>query len=989
MADIPVVPGSVVPTLGDAPFLHPFVAPIGEAASRGDIVYLRSSDKKYCLARSNGTAEQANASGMIGSEGGISQQVTIIPIQNSAQYFTGIFNTVVLGVNLPVGIPLFLSNTPGKMCFLEDLPPGSYLTEIGSTRDETTVVLNAIISGVQISYRNLPYNVLAGNPPNAYERDFAGDSVRVWAESILIPKLEANIPNERATTYYFSNSMGDDTTGDGSEDDPWKTVAKANTVIAASTGDIRCRFKRGDVWRENSALTIGKDLVTVDDYDSGSRPIITNFTMVYDAGGWTPLGGSVYSRSEATTIGWVRLHFEEDGAQFGVLKREDTQAHCAAFPGSWAQVAGTLYINTNGLNPNGIFYYEACPQTGDKIVTVTGDNVRLQNLNFHGGGIDHTTPTYALYWNHNGNANPNLEGIAVDCDFVYTGYHSLGHIAKPGDRMTFIRCRGGYCKKPTGASTTTFVSYAPAGGQELICLDCAVLGGTLPGYEWSATATSQDGAGIFQHTSGAPTPAFSIAIRTKYPNNQYQVAGGTAIYAAVSVNDLISECRAYVIGENAETNIPPSLGMGAKDRCHINCIQNYEYNIPDHTNTVIVNNNDDGRGWSFNCTMKVHFFGAGLPGLVVWYDNGSSPFGAILENCRIELTGINNLAATSLVSNNFGTRARLRNCVISVQGNNVTGDFRLNTSAAAVPNGTFQNCAYATPNVQTIPAINDSGAVVYPYGSTIPNTRPAPWERRFGRGMVNGLEYDQTDVFRDPVRRDIGVFVGDLSIPAPSYYTGWLSFWALDEVTGTGLRVDGIGGNPLTTHNSVGQQAGTVGYASELTGTQWFSHASNADVQVGDQIRFFTGWIRLASKASSQVIVAKHDGATNAGSDYLLWYNVTPDRFELSVYQGGSAVTKTDAILGSPAVATWIFVEMWMRANVEIGIRFNRSNSANTQAITGNINAGSADFAMGATATGGAPADARFDNWTMHNRMLTAVELDLLYAAGVGHNPLT
>ena len=100
------------------------------------------------------------------------------------------------------------------------------------------------------------------------------------------------------TTYnwYFSQS-GNDTTGDGSYDNPWKSLAKAQTQInLVNTNDIaNLFFKRGDIWTADTAavvrvnnygLLIGIDdpVVNIDAYGLGSNPIfdgqVTNFAIV-------------------------------------------------------------------------------------------------------------------------------------------------------------------------------------------------------------------------------------------------------------------------------------------------------------------------------------------------------------------------------------------------------------------------------------------------------------------------------------------------------------------------------------------------------------------------------------------------------------------------------------------------------------------------------------------------------------------------------------
>lgn len=93
------------------------------------------------------------------------------------------------------------------------------------------------------------YGTAVGTPPVCTSMAFRG-----WVSRLIAYRL-AECPVARATTYYFSQS-GNDTTGAGTLASPWKTIAKANTVIAANpSGNIALLFARGDVWRETVTNT--------------------------------------------------------------------------------------------------------------------------------------------------------------------------------------------------------------------------------------------------------------------------------------------------------------------------------------------------------------------------------------------------------------------------------------------------------------------------------------------------------------------------------------------------------------------------------------------------------------------------------------------------------------------------------------------------------------------------------------------------------------
>lgn len=86
-----------------------------------------------------------------------------------------------------------------------------------------------------------------------------------------------------AATYnwYFSNSSGNDATGNGTEAGPWKTLAKAqsqeNTLSSSDTANFY--FKRGDTWTfshtgsPTQLIAFNNSVANIDAYGSGAAPI--------------------------------------------------------------------------------------------------------------------------------------------------------------------------------------------------------------------------------------------------------------------------------------------------------------------------------------------------------------------------------------------------------------------------------------------------------------------------------------------------------------------------------------------------------------------------------------------------------------------------------------------------------------------------------------------------------------------------------------------
>src|SRR5690349_3715530 len=90
----------------------------------------------------------------------------------------------------------------------------------------------------------------------------------------------------------------------------------------------------------------------------------------------------------------------------------------------------------------------------------------------------------------------------------------------------------------------------------------------------------------------------------------------------------------------------------------------------------------------------------------------------------------------------------------------------------------------------------------------------------------------------------------------------WISFWELEEASGT--RVDQVTatGNDLTDNNTVTQGTGIVGNCAQFTraNSESLSHASNASLQFTGSWSI-TAWFLKDSEPSDMTIVGKNNGA--------------------------------------------------------------------------------------------------------------------------------
>ena len=127
------------------------------------------------------------------------------------------------------------------------------------------------------------------------------NNMRLIIYILLLTFLSISSLHAATYNYYFSddaagNPAGNDTLGDGSQGNPWKTLSKAQSAInALGSGDTaNLYFDRGDTWAistgqgRNFTVDNSDPIVNIDAYGSGDRPIfdggITDFSAVAVSG---------------------------------------------------------------------------------------------------------------------------------------------------------------------------------------------------------------------------------------------------------------------------------------------------------------------------------------------------------------------------------------------------------------------------------------------------------------------------------------------------------------------------------------------------------------------------------------------------------------------------------------------------------------------------------------------------------------------------------
>ena len=544
-------------------------------------------------------------------------------------------------------------------------------------------------------------------------------------------QFEAHCPSARGTTYHFAQS-GDDSTGDGSEGNPWKTIAKAQAQIdaAGQNADLRLRFNRGDIWKETTGILTDKDNITIDAYGTGAKPEFNRFTVEYLAADdeWTLAAGDRYTVSEANDIAWIREIDDKYGETRGThLIRQDSAANVEATDNSWWWDSGTntLHINLAGDNPNDIDL-EAVITNAVSGVEFQGDGCRAENIIADGWGCSRTdTSTQDQgFTNRSFNDDANYyKGVEA----FYGTSHTLAHNAPGvtvgvGGKSYWYDCVSGFTKY-NSSGETVFNSFSQEGGQETWFVNCEVRYGTLKSSDWSYATLNTRGIGFFCHTNGVEDIALIVT------HNCTVTASHTGASSVVNYNNIptitgddLTDCRAFETNctyeqRSAEHDITISLPKNTV--VYGNFMYTYPYSQNPRAFTAVVGDNcylinnyiyadmtDIGNDtWSLYNTLVTD------NDLTAWhntlyYDNVN-----MTSNVRLRAWDFDVIANGITVGTGSSQNGRYWNNVVQVGG--TVGAASSYTSATNTSDGLKSNAYYqlAQDNDDERGYNNDAGAV--------------------------------------------------------------------------------------------------------------------------------------------------------------------------------------------------------------------------------------------------------------------------------------
>lgn len=367
----------------------------------------------------------------------------------------------------------------------------------------------------------------------------------------LLSHRLAAAPIARPASYYFSTS-GNDSTGDGSVGNPWQTIAKAQTTLNASSGNIALLFKCGDEWNELTGLDVSKANTTIGSWGTGNKPWFNRFSRKYSTG-WSAVSGNQYSRAEVSTIGNVRYQtYDASKSTTQVLSRQANATDCLNTSNSWAWVSNVLYVNLGGTNPNTVQLEAVIANNLDGVSVGDIDGCRVDNIRVDGFGCDPANPHNPQAYQFKSRVSGANAVVFSNCEGYYGGTHIIAHYINPsaGGIATFYNCDAGFTTRNAGTGETIFNTYSNGGGQETIFHNCRAIAGTHP---TGTGAWVQTGSSHYGHTAGGGVTA-ALTIQWNEPESISLPAGSYSCAVGGSYSNIrpigqIDDARTFVVGE--------------------------------------------------------------------------------------------------------------------------------------------------------------------------------------------------------------------------------------------------------------------------------------------------------------------------------------------------------------------------------------------------------------------------------------------------------
>lgn len=452
-------------------------------------------------------------------------------------------------------------------------------------------------------------------------------------------------------------------------------VTSTNGVISGG-GDFAVLFRRGD--RFVGKFNCNRGNVTVADYGTGRKPIISDFSVSI-TNSWTLVAGTTFKRA-CSPVGWVKKIGDDVYPFELVLFKEVSAAAVQSRLNSffYDTVAGELHLNV-GANPASVSPsgWEGTVRGSLTPNSAIGDVNRIENLIILGSGI--TEPGNPSGYGLQITGTLNQEHVCKGLEVFYSGYHAIGHISTKAIG-TWINCKAGLCASRNEAGLTSYVadgtvyvSYSGTGDQEMILWQCEINHGPLPSYDSQA---GNNFAGYISHTADASMPALNLIYECGFIASNYPVAEAYTVGQSPITSWAQSRC--WVYGGYLTGNYTSQFQIGVGLHCtYVNQNAGVRYgNIPG-----VLFGGLQGI-WLANSTITADAASLGGAALNLFQTSAVARF----VNCRVDV--INSGAGGVKIANGaLGSGTLFENCIftISTTGSVILGD---------ATTGQFDRCAF-------------------------------------------------------------------------------------------------------------------------------------------------------------------------------------------------------------------------------------------------------------------------------------------------------
>lgn len=450
------------------------------------------------------------------------------------------------------------------------------------------------------------YEQVAGAIPPATSSEWFA-----WYNTLKQARLDYSM-QPRAQSFYFSTS-GNDTSGDGSQANPWQSLAKARTVLTQTGGNVALLFRRGDEFDDTVGLNVSQPMVTIGAYGDPNlaKPLISAFTIKYNANSnfWTQVAGTnSWTTTAPTMIGWIR-DATNDISRLSPYTYLQSGSAVASISRSWTWTNGTLYLNPGaGVNPNTI-NWEAVGNIAQDGVLMSGDGGLITDIRADGWGC----VAGQQYQNWGIKLTPvnNVSIVQMNTETYYNGRHGIGTLAPydqpnaSGGFALLLNNVSGYTNS-TASQATIFIAFSPGGKNEFLSEGNVARFGKLPDFNLIGGGSDASTAAFYGHTGDQPgqTISLHISMNDKVIKENYQgstFTTGDNSFTTIDLpgdnSDLLS-LRNFVVNYQILTGQPYKASATTKT-VQMNNMYQINGNLP---SPAVIGSSG---GWFINCIWAI------------------------------------------------------------------------------------------------------------------------------------------------------------------------------------------------------------------------------------------------------------------------------------------------------------------------------------------------------------------------------------------------